>query len=87
MPFVDATDGGNKDFQVEYAKSGRSKCKDCECKIEKEEVRVAIMIDGGEKGLTQKIPNWHHLPCFADMKKTLPELASLSENDFEGASC
>ena len=48
-------------FRAEYAKSGRSSCKECKGKIEKGELRLAIMVPfkGGEK-----IPNWYRLKCF-----------------------
>ena len=48
-------------FRAEYAKSGKSSCKECKEKIEKGELRLAIMVPfkSGEK-----IPNWYHLKCF-----------------------
>lgn len=49
-------------FRCEYAKSGRAKCTKCKEPIEKDVVRLAIMVrspffDG-------RVPKWHHYECF-----------------------
>lgn len=46
-------------FKVEKARSGRSKCKGCKRPIQKDKVRIGIMIEGpfGPGYL------WHHLSC------------------------
>ncbi|XP_065057508.1 poly [ADP-ribose] polymerase 1-like [Rhopilema esculentum] len=81
---ADEIDGSLADYQVEYAKSSRSTCKVCDNKIQKGEVRVAIMVDGDSKYTSGKIPSWHHLDCFTEKKKSEPELANISENDLAG---
>jgi len=56
----------NDEFQVEYSKSGRAKCRYCEDKIEKDVIRLAKMVEPGEEArynLTL-IPAWYHLECF-----------------------
>ena len=80
----DEIDGSLADYQVEYAKSSRSTCKVCDNKLQKGEVRVAIMVDGDSKYTSGKIPSWHHLDCFTEKKKSEPELANISENDLAG---
>ena len=47
-------------YRAEYAKSGKSSCKECKGKIEKGELRLAIMVPFK----VEKIPNWYHLKCF-----------------------
>lgn len=47
-------------FLIEYAKSARSKCVNCECKIAKSKVRVQIQSEG-----------WFHLECFSANQETL----------------
>jgi poly [ADP-ribose] polymerase len=61
----------NHDFQVEYAKSGRSTCRKCYQLIEKGALRVAKMEepDPEEYGFSgERIPRWHHYSC---LKKEL----------------
>ena len=66
---VDEENSDLADYQVDYAKSNRSKCKACENKISKEVIRIAIMVDGDVKNLSGKIPTWHHVECFAEKRK------------------
>lgn len=47
-------------FQIDYAKSARSKCKKCDVRMSKNEIRVQIHSDG-----------WYHLECFAKNKAEL----------------
>ena len=47
-------------YRAEYAKSGRATCKECKATIEKDELRLAIMVPFK----AEKIPNWYHLNCF-----------------------
>ncbi|XP_050442642.1 poly [ADP-ribose] polymerase [Adelges cooleyi] len=49
-------------YRVEYAKSGRSKCKGCKEGIEKEHLRLAVMIQSPV--FDGKQPNWYHINCF-----------------------
>lgn len=72
------------DYQVDYAKSNRSKCKVCENSISKEEVRIAIMVDGNAKYTSGKIPAWHHVECFIAKQKEEPEHGDISEQDIAG---
>ena len=83
---VNEEDSKLADYQVDYAKSNRSKCKVCENKICKEEIRIAIMVDGDAKQLNGKIPAWHHVECFAEKKKEEPELADIGEHHISGYS-
>ncbi len=84
LPALDFANNIEKDYRVEYAKSNRSKCKECGEKIEKLELRLAIMVDGDLKFTSDKIPNWHHVACFKVVKQDTPEMAGLLESDFQG---
>ena len=47
-------------YRAEYAKSGKSSCKECKEKIEKNELRLAVMVPFK----VERIPNWYHPNCF-----------------------
>jgi len=86
----DGVDGVKKDkdsdFQVEYAKSSRAKCKNCEEKIEKGVIRIAKMVEPeGKKAFLGKLPQWYHVDCFAEMKEEL-EAVDLPLQDVDGFS-
>ena len=81
---VDEVDAQLSEFQVDYAKSNRSKCKRCEEKINKDDLRVANMVDGAMKQMSGKIPAWHHVDCFVEKKEEEPELAEITEHDIAG---
>jgi len=81
---VDEVDAQLAEFQVDYAKSNRSKCKRCEEKINKDELRVANMVDGGVKQISGKIPAWHHVDCFVEKKEEESDLAEIAEHDISG---
>ena len=81
---VDEVDAQLSDYQVDYAKSNRSKCKVCEDKISKEELRIAIMVDGDSKFTGGKIPAWHHISCFVEKKESEREHANVSEQIIAG---
>uniref|UniRef100_A0A2S2P4Z7 NAD(+) ADP-ribosyltransferase n=1 Tax=Schizaphis graminum TaxID=13262 RepID=A0A2S2P4Z7_SCHGA len=49
-------------YRAEYAKSGRSKCKGCKEGIEKDHLRLAVMIQSPM--FDGKQPNWYHFNCF-----------------------
>ena len=49
-------------FKAEYAKSNRSSCKKCKEKIDKAELRLAVMVQSPM--FDGKVPNWHHVKCF-----------------------
>lgn len=82
---------GKGQFSIEYAKSGRSACRGCEEKILKNEVRVSKMDFESDQGRRYGgIPMWHHLPCFAKLRKdlefwesgnSLPGVSSLKPSD------
>ena len=47
-------------YRTDYAKSGKSSCKECKEKIEKGQLRLAVMVPFK----VEKIPNWYHPNCF-----------------------
>lgn len=67
-------------FEVEYAKSGRSACKKCKNKIDKDLVRLGFSRADTDPDAVQGFGcSWHHFGCFpqakgkAWFKKHLPE--------------
>lgn len=55
------------DFSVEYAKSGRAKCKRCDQKIDKDEVRLGRLDYDAESTFTDgPLMRWYHVKCFAN---------------------
>jgi len=68
---LDNGSGGNvdgtiiKDFRTEYAKSGAAKCRTCEEKIAKGEVRIAKKdYDDDRAKMYGPMDRWHHAKCF-----------------------
>ena len=60
------------DFQIEYAKSGASKCGICKSLIKKEDVRVGKKVyDTKMAKLNGPYDRWHHLECFSDNREKL----------------
>ncbi|CAB1435499.1 unnamed protein product [Pleuronectes platessa] len=59
------------DFAVEYAKSNRSKCKGCEEKIEKDQIRVSKKTVDAEKPQLGLIDRWYHTACFVSRREEL----------------
>uniref|UniRef100_A0A7S4PSS4 PARP-type domain-containing protein n=1 Tax=Alexandrium monilatum TaxID=311494 RepID=A0A7S4PSS4_9DINO len=58
-------------FEVEYAKSGRSGCKKCKGKIDKDLVRVgfkAEVPEDAEGSAAHMGCSWHHFTCFGQAK-------------------
>merc|ERR1712151_1024926 len=51
-------------FNIQYAKSGKSKCKKCDSAILKEEVRLSRKAIDPEKSWLGMIDRWHHVGCF-----------------------
>ncbi|CAH1792738.1 unnamed protein product [Owenia fusiformis] len=49
-------------FKGEYAKSDRSSCKSCKEGINKDTLRLAIMVQSAH--FDGKVPNWFHVKCF-----------------------
>ncbi|KAK7070987.1 Poly [ADP-ribose] polymerase 1 [Halocaridina rubra] len=57
--------GGLKDYTVEYAKSNRAKCRLCEDKINKDEVRISKKDYDNERAKMYGPQDmWHHVDCF-----------------------
>ncbi|XP_010780561.1 poly [ADP-ribose] polymerase 1 [Notothenia coriiceps] len=59
------------DFAVEYAKSNRSKCKGCDLKIEKDQIRVSKKTVDPEKPQLGLIDRWYHTACFVSSREEL----------------
>jgi len=51
-------------FKAEYSKSNRAACKKCKEKIEKDVLRMAVMVQSYQ--FDGKTPNWFHYECFWD---------------------
>ncbi|XP_028036394.1 poly [ADP-ribose] polymerase [Bombyx mandarina] len=61
-----------KDFKVEYSKSSRATCPECEIKICKDEIRICKILYDTEVGMKYGgQPRWHHLPCFVKCRNEL----------------
>ena len=51
----------SREFQAEYAKSGRAACKKCKVAIAKDSLRLARLVKSSHfDGVT---PQWHHFSC------------------------
>ncbi|KAK2177762.1 hypothetical protein NP493_581g01048 [Ridgeia piscesae] len=74
-----------KDFNVEYAKSGRSTCRGCEEKIAKDEVRISKKdFDGLKAKMYGPQDLWHHVACFEEHREDLGFTSDLSPKDING---
>ncbi|XP_050521530.1 poly [ADP-ribose] polymerase [Daktulosphaira vitifoliae] len=64
-------------YRAEYAKSNRSKCKGCKIGIEKEHLRLAVMVQSPV--FDGKQPNWYHFNCFfaKQRPKTIDDIAHI----------
>lgn len=78
-------------FQCEYAKSNRSRCKGCNEKIDKGELRIATVIDNPfvarkDPDKPVKMPVWYHLECFwKNQRKGTTQKTRLGDcDDLEG---
>jgi len=61
-----------KDFRTEYAKSGAAKCRICEEKIAKGEVRICKKdYDDDRAKQYGPLDRWHHLTCFAKNRDSM----------------
>ena len=61
-----------KDFRLEYAKSGASKCGVCEEKIKKNEVRAGKKEYESQRAkMYSPYDKWHHIECFVKDRETL----------------
>ncbi|PAA60827.1 hypothetical protein BOX15_Mlig033515g2, partial [Macrostomum lignano] len=60
-----------KDFKVEYAKSGKSKCRACDSFIPKGEVRIAGKdFDSAQAKAYGPVDCWHHVDCFVQRRSS-----------------
>eukprot|EP01080_Neovahlkampfia_damariscottae_P012975 gene12975-7633_t len=53
-------------FEVEYARSKRSTCKQCKENIPQDEIRIGSSVDDGD---SHKRTTWYHLDCWKIPKK------------------
>lgn len=53
-------------YKAEYAKSGRASCKGCKNSIDKDTLRMAIMVQSPR--FDGKMPLWYHFDCFFKKK-------------------
>ncbi|XP_061405854.1 poly [ADP-ribose] polymerase 1 [Lethenteron reissneri] len=72
------------DFVVEYAKSNRSKCKGCDDKIEKDDVRISRKMINIEKPHLGMIDHWYHTNCFVEHRDQLGFLSTYGANQIGG---
>ncbi|XP_064103766.1 poly [ADP-ribose] polymerase 1-like [Macrobrachium nipponense] len=82
---------GAGDYTVEYAKSGRAKCRLCDDKINKDEVRISKKeYDSDRAKMYGPVDMWHHVDCFVkkreefgffDTPDVIPGFNSLSADD------
>ncbi|XP_037073152.1 poly [ADP-ribose] polymerase 1-like [Pollicipes pollicipes] len=80
-----------KDFLTEYAKSGAAKCRKCEEKIPKGDVRVGKMVFDTDRARAYgPYQGWHHVECFVQQRgeleffeeaSKLPGFKTLSKED------
>ena len=56
-------------FVIQYAKSGKAKCRLCEEKIEKDEVRISKKEIDPERSFAGMIDRWYHVGCFLKARK------------------
>lgn len=70
-------------FVAEYAKSGRASCKTCKTGIEKDCLRIGVLVQS--PNFDGKIPMWHHFHCFLNKKKfsKVEDIANFDNLRFE----
>jgi len=81
--------GTSDDLLVEYAKSSRSKCKNCKEQIDKGELRLAKVQEPDAESNAPAgipIPWWHHVDCFMENRESLGVESSLTAESFTGFS-
>ena len=60
------------DFRTEYSKSGAARCRTCEEKIAKGEVRICKKdYDDDRAKQYGPLDRWHHLACFSKNREQL----------------
>ncbi|CAM1297366.1 PARP1 (predicted), partial [Pycnogonum litorale] len=87
----DTTDENLEEFQIEYAKSGKSKCLCCDEAIPKGEIRIGKTTHEGEKAMRfGPYKQWYHKNCFIKVREELefrsggdklPGFKSLKDDD------
>ncbi|XP_067018725.1 poly [ADP-ribose] polymerase 1-like [Acropora muricata] len=87
-PSADALENGvSDDLLVEYAKSNRSKCKNCKEQIDKGEIRLAKVQEPDAESNApagMAIPWWHHVDCFVQCRESLSVDSSVTGESFTG---
>ncbi|KAK2567464.1 Poly [ADP-ribose] polymerase [Acropora cervicornis] len=87
-PSADALENGvSDDLLVEYAKSNRSKCKNCKEQIDKGEIRLAKVQEpdaDSNAPAGMAIPWWHHVDCFVQCRESLSVDSSVTGESFTG---
>ncbi|KAG0725102.1 Poly [ADP-ribose] polymerase [Chionoecetes opilio] len=70
-------------YKAEYSKSGRASCRGCKGKIEKETLRLAVMVQSPM--FDGKVPHWYHYMCFFGKQrpKTVADIAHLDSLRWE----
>ncbi|CAH8534605.1 unnamed protein product [Schistosoma turkestanicum] len=66
-------------FDVDYAKSNRSKCNKCRTEISQNSLRIAILVQA--PNFDGKIPRWFHYHCFWNSKKIMESTAEIKNFD------
>lgn len=75
------------DLLAEYAKSSRSKCKNCTEQIDKGELRLAKVQEPDAESNAPAgvpIPWWHHVDCFVKSRESLSVDAAVTAESFSG---
>ncbi|VDQ15220.1 unnamed protein product [Trichobilharzia regenti] len=66
-------------FQVEYAKSNRSRCNKCKIEIDQNSLRIARLVQA--PNFDGKIPRWFHYDCFWGAKSPIESTAEIKHFD------
>ncbi|KAF8773149.1 Poly [ADP-ribose] polymerase 1 like protein [Argiope bruennichi] len=66
-------------FRAEYAITGRSSCKKCKQKIEKDSLRIAVMVQS--KTFDGYLALWYHWECFFMARKRLHSISQIANFD------
>ncbi|XP_018647027.1 poly [ADP-ribose] polymerase, putative [Schistosoma mansoni] len=66
-------------FDVDYAKSNRSKCNKCKVEINQNSLRIAILVQA--PNFDGKIPRWFHYDCFWKSKAHVESTAEIKNFD------
>ncbi|XP_055949257.1 poly [ADP-ribose] polymerase 1-like isoform X2 [Argiope bruennichi] len=66
-------------FRAEYAITGRSSCKKCKQKIEKNSLRIAVMVQS--QTFDGYLALWYHWECFFMVKKRLHSISQIANFD------